>query len=296
MICSSIGLIVGVLIYLFVGHVDCPVSEDAPPLLYGSLFAFIALEFVVVLNETIICSVSSRGNIYDRFNENENRRKNLPYWLALRVILYFIELPIVILCAVVVFTPKSYGAGALQCEAYHDGPLVFAEVIICLFLVTLFVYAAGFLIYVDPLGCCCAPSILKDTKVIEDLGERGGKSAMSEDDMKYFKSCKVYKVNRNHKGYGRYIRGLRNLFCCLDAGGKRSRITAMQDLALALHTIFSTKKEEDKLVASDILSGMVLISHDQKKKKRACEACNDGATRCPCLIKDFKEVRIQALN
>ena len=284
----SIGFIVGVLIYLFVGPEDCPEREEVPPLLYGSLFAFVALEFVVVLNENIIFSVSARGDIYDRFNRNT--RKWLPFWLAVRVMLYFIEFPLVIACAVAVFTSESFGAGALQCPEYHDGPLVFAKVVVILIMVTLLLYAAGFLMYIDPLGCCCAPSILQDMRLVENLGELGGKQNMSVEDVDYLRKSKVAKLNRNNIGYGRYVRGLRNILCCLNAGGKRSRVTAMQDLALALHTIFTTKRSEDKLVPSDILSGMILVSRDQKQKKLTCEACMDGATRCPCLVGDFKEV------
>lgn len=286
---------IGVLIYLFVGPEGCPdPPENVPPFLYGSLFAFIGVELPVVIIENIILSISLKGPIYDK-----NKRRWLPFWLLIRVILFFIEAAVVIICAGAVFGPAPHGAGALQCPEYHDGPLVFAEAVVVTLLVLLGIYAVGFTIFLDPLGICCAPSVLEDLGHIDEAEDE-----LDADLREYLSNNNLGKLHRNHIGFGRAFRKVRGALCCLDAGGKRSRTTAMQEVALALHTVFSeagrvdkrdgiTGKvdKRDRIVPSDLVAGMILVSRNQKHKRENCLQCtrNRGLS-CTCLTKEFREV------
>lgn len=279
---------IGVLIYLFVGPQGCPdPPEVVPPFLYGSLFAFFGIQVLVVLVENIIFSISVKGPIYD--HNRKNKRRWIPFWLLIRVVLYFVELAVVIVCAAAVFGPAPYAAGALQCPEYHDGPLVFAEAVVVTIFVLLGIYAIGFAIYLDPLGLCCAPSVLEDMGHLEDADELDGELR------DYITKHNLGKLHRNHIGFGRAFRKVRGVLCCLSAGGKRSRTTAMQEVALALNTIFSDKGGDDKresLVPSDLVAGMILVSRNQKTKREKCTNCSSNKeTSCPCLTEPFRNVR-----
>ena len=275
----------GVLIYLFVGPEGCPdPPERAPPFLYGSLFAFVGLQLLVIVVETIIFSISVKGRIYD----HQGKRRWLPFWLLVRIVLFFLEIVVVIGCTVAVFGPAPYAAGAFQCPEYHDGPLVFAEAVVVSFLVLLAVYAVGFAIYLDPLGLCCAPSILQNMGAIDEAEE------LDEELRDYLSENKLGRLHRNHIGFGRAFRKVRGALCCLNAGGKRSRTTAMQELALALHTVFSdmgAKDKRERLVPSDLVAGMILVSRNQKRKRENCPHCSmQGGNGCSCLTEDFRNV------
>lgn len=286
----SIGAVTGVLIYLFVGPEGCPdPPEIVPPFLYGSLFVFIGIQLIVVIVENILFSISIKGPIY-----GHKKRRWLPFWLFTRVALFFVETAVVILCTVAVFGPAPYAAGALQCPEYHDGPLVFARVVVVLLLVLLVIYAIGFAIYLDPLGLCCAPSLLQEMRVVDDTEE------LDDDLRAYLTQNNLGKLHRSHIGYGRAFRKVRGALCCLNAGGQRSRTTAMQEVALALHTIFSDVGLEDKsqrLVPSDLVAGMILVSRNQKHIKKTCPDCsaNEGVN-CSCLTRDFRDVRSLSLH
>ena len=283
----SIGAVIGVLIYLFVGPEGCPdPPEQVPPFLYGSLFSLLGIELLTVLVENIIFSISIKGPMYDHHNKN---RQWLPFWLFARVPLFVVELAVVIVCTVAVFGPAPYAAGALQCPEYHDGPLVFAEAVVVGLLVLLLFYALGFAIYLDPLGLCCAPSVLEEMRHVDDVEELDGEQR------EYLAENKLGKLHRNHIGFGRVFRKVRGALCCLSAGGKRSRNTAMQEVALALHTIFSDvgghDNPKDNLVISDLVAGMILVSRNQKFKREECSDCTSKENAsCSCLVKDFRAV------
>ena len=280
---------VGVLIYLFVGPEGCPEpQENIPPFLYGSLFAFIGIQLLTVIVENIIMSISIKGPIYDHLYKN--KRRWLPFWLFVRVFLFFIETAVVIVCTVAVFGPAPYAAGALQCPEYHDGPLVFAEAVVVTLLVVLTLYAIGFAIYLDPLGLCCAPSVLEDLGHIDEAEDE-----LDVDLKEYLSNNQLGRLHRNHIGFGRAFRKVRGALCCLNAGGKRSRTTAMQEVALALHTVFSDagrKDKRDRIVPSDLVAGMILVSRNQKHKRETCSQCagNRGIS-CICLTEEFRNVR-----
>ena len=265
-------------------------AENVPPFLYGSLFAFIGIELLTVIVENIILSISLKGPIYDHIKKN--KRRWLPFWLLVRVKLFFVEAAVVIICTVAVFGPAPYAAGAFQCPEYHDGPLVFAEAVMVTLLVLLTLYAIGFAIFLDPLGICCAPSVLEDLGHIDEAEDK----KLDPNTKEFLAKNQLGKLHRNHIGFGRVFRKVRGALCCLNAGGKRSRTTAMQEVALALHTVFSDsgrEKKEDRIVPSDLVAGMILVSRNQKSKREKCKRCtNNPAISCTCLTEDFRKVLV----
>ncbi len=251
------------LIYLFVGPEGCPESEVIPPFLYISLFVLLILLLLAVFNETIIFSISLKGSI----THGSERRKYLPYWLFARVGLILVEFIWVIVSIGAVFGPAPHAANALECPEYHDGPLVFAKVSVVLLLATILIYFLGFAFYLDPLGLCCSTSMWQDLESLhtelEDANPTGDKT---DGHTVYAKESRLGRLHRSHIGYGRIFRKLRGLMCCLNTNGNRSRSTAMHEMALAFHTVFSN---EDR-VPSDIVAGLILLSQHQKKIKQEC--------------------------
>jgi len=110
-----------------------------------------------IFNEVIIFSVSFKGRIID---PKGKRRRRLLFWLLVRIILMMVEVVTCLSCMVAVYGPAPYAADALQCREYHDGPLVFARAVVAVMFVVDMLYIVGFLIFVDPCGICCSPSIL----------------------------------------------------------------------------------------------------------------------------------------
>ena len=271
--------------YLFIGPPEClddnGNGESIPPFLYGSLFAFVIVLTLSILNENIIFSISIKGNIMD----TRNKRKYLIYWLFLRVVLISIETIGILVCMIAVFGPAPYAAGALVCEEYHDGPLVFAKVIVVVMLVTQLVYTIGFFIFMDPLGICCSPSIMQDMNRSENYATKSRKE-MEEEENSYAKNDRLGHLHRSSFGYRKVFGKVKGILCCLDANGNRSRKTAMQEMALALHTLFS----EDNWVPSDLVAGLIMVSRYQRSKKEACLPCIVGGMKCPCSYEELKKV------
>lgn len=285
----------GVLIYLFFGPEGCPEEEVVPPLLYGSLFLLMGLLLLAVLNENIIFSISLRGSITYKIE----RRKWLPFWLFLRVVLILVEFLWVLVCIWVVFGPA---ANSLQCVEYHDGPLVFAKVVVILLLATILVYFLGFAFYLDPLGLLCSPSMWQDLEAMHKdadaseqtdnftpaVMEEGTEEGTEEADgtTAYARKSRLGRLHRSHIGYRRIFRKLSGLLCCVNVNGHRSRSTAMQEMALAFHTVFS---DEDR-VASDIVAGLILLSRYQKEMKQKCVM--EGDLEGQYLHREFSKVGI----
>ena len=84
----------------------------------------------------------------------------------------------------------------------------------------------------------------------------------------------------------------------MNTGGKRSKTSAFREVALALYTLFSdTDDVEKRLVPSDILAGMILLSqnHDRVKKIPECTSAVEGVKGCVCRRcsrKEFRRVRL----
>jgi hypothetical protein len=192
------------------------------------------------------------------------------------------EFLVLIVCLVAVFGPAPYAAGALQCPEYHDGPLVFAKVVVVGTLITILVYVTGFFIYLDPCGLLCSPSVWHD---YETHYKEAEKVADSTDAVHaYFQDSRLGHLHRSHYGYGRIFWKIRSLFCCTDSTGNRSRTTAMQEMALAFHTLFSDTDH----VTTDLVAGLILLSRYQKllRQRTTC----DGDMAAHYLHKEFNEV------
>ena len=113
----SFALTVGVIIYLYVPCNDVKI----PPLLYGSLFALVVLQVMVIINEGIILSISSRGTIM-----NPQPRRRLATFLYIRIALFCIE---VIELVIPTYASFSSVSGDLDCKELQMGPLIYAKVI-----------------------------------------------------------------------------------------------------------------------------------------------------------------------
>lgn len=277
----SLGFIVGVLIYLFVGPDGCDnyPNDKVPPYLYGSLLALVLLEFLVIINEAIIFARSVRGTIIDQ----DNKRSWLAFYLIVRILSYFVEFGLLVACLVAVFGPA---ATSLECPEYHDGPLVFAKVVVILLMVLLISYGVGFAIFLDPFGICCAPRKLRDLSEISELGNQDFDevdSSLKED----LRKAGVGRHHRNRIGTGRTLRKVRGLLCCINATRHRSRSTALQQMANALYTVFSN---DVSLVPSDLIAGLILVSRHQKTKSEGCTMCKVGDVYCNCQTEEFRKV------
>ena len=159
----SLGLTVGTIIYLLFPS-ECDGEDNhVPPLLYSSLLIFNLTLFLVLISDAAIFSISLRGKIYD-----DKSRRHLPRAIEVRVLLNVVELVVLIVTTVGVFSP-TVGGEAIECKDYRDGPLIFAKVIICIMWVALVVGTLSRVIALDPLGCC-TPGLLDE---VEDLGELG---------------------------------------------------------------------------------------------------------------------------
>ena len=200
----------------------------------------------------------------------KDRRNSLQYWLFIRVGLIIVEFLCLLVCAVAVFGPAPYAAGGLECSEFHDGPLLFAQIIVVIMLIVILVYFIGFGLYLDPFGLLCSPSLWHDLEKVEKAAE----NPMEEVDgeiLAYAKNSRLGNLHRSHIGYGKIFRKLRGLLCCLNSNGNRSRSTAMHEMALAFHTMFSS---EDK-VTTDIVAGLILLSQYQKRLRQKCTDNDD---------------------
>ena len=93
------------------------------------------------------------------------RRRCLPRVVEMRFLVSVLEVIGMMATSVGVFSP-TVGGGAVKCEDYRQGPLVFAKVIVCVSWVLLVFDIVFRVIAVDPLGCFSL-SLLDE---LEDLG------------------------------------------------------------------------------------------------------------------------------
>ena len=238
-----------------------------------------------VFNEAIIFSVSFKGTIMDP----ERKRRRLLLWLFIRSILMAVEVLTSLTCMVAVYGPAPFAADALQCREYHDGPLVFARAVVVVMVVVELFYIFGFLVFIDPLGICCSPSIIPS--IHEEVDSLLYKSHVEQKDHEYVSRSRLGRLHTNHVGYGKVVRKLRGALCCWSANGNRSRQTALREMALAVYTLFKKTNENHVMVTSDIIAGLTLVSRRQKKTKQRCEDHKGAeAFKCPCLIVGLRTV------
>lgn len=261
---------VGVLVYLFITPSGCDSDDsEVPPFLYGSLFALATLEVIIMINEVVIFSISSRGAIHDT-----ESRKTLPGFLFVRVILFVLEVAVVIVCLFAVFSPSV--SGQLDCKEIQNGPLTFARVLLIALLVILAVYAVGFLVFIDACSCL-TPDFLKDMTHLNAIGGDGiHDDKLDEKERKVLEEYGTGKFHRSKVGKGKILRRVWALLCCHRGSGHRSRTVALNDLAKAIYTVFS----DSDVVVSDLVVGLILVNRHQKKKQKECQ----------CLISEFRDV------
>ena len=105
-----------------------------------------------------------RGRIHD----TAKSRRFFPYVVEIRVGLMLVEIVTLVVMTVGIFDGKV-GGGAIECEEYRNGPLIFAKVIVCLAWLLVLALALSLFFALDPIGLC-SPSIIDE---IKDLGELG---------------------------------------------------------------------------------------------------------------------------
>ncbi len=261
-------MIMGVLIYFFVGPEGCPETETIPPFLYISLYVLLAIIHLVLFNEVIIFSISLKGSIV----HNQEKRKYLPYFLFARVGLMLVEIFWVIVCIGTAFGPAPHAANALECPKYHDGPLAFTKVVLILLLATILIYFLVFAFYLDPFGLCCPTSMWQDLEWLRNEleADKASKKKINEDDdgkdelEEYLGSSRLGRLHRSHRSHFVGFRWLcrnKNRFCS----------TAMHEMEKVLTAMFGN---EDKL-PSDITAGLILLGRHQRETKQECAMTGD---------------------
>ncbi len=202
------------------------------------------------MSDAIVMSISARGTVM-----KSKPRRRLAVFLLIRYVLYAIELILLIVCMYAVFSPNV--TDEIECADYRSGPLRFARGVVITLLVTNVLYFVGFLAFCNPLGCC-APRLIPDRNDDEEFEENDAPN-----------------VNRSCISLSKYFR---KLTTCR-RGEHQTRGAAMHEVARAVHTVF----EDTKLVLSDIVAGMMLVSKDQKRKQKKGE----------CLVTEFRKVHNQ---
>ncbi len=270
----------GVLIYLYIDPEGCPEPETIPPFLYISLFVLLVIFHLVIFNEVVIFSISLRGSIVYKLH----KRRKLPYFLFARVGLMLVEFLWVIVCIGTAFGPAPHAANALECPKYHDGPLVFARVVLILFLAMILIYFVVFAFYLDPLGICCSTTLWQDLEWLRNEleADKASKKKINEDDdgkdelEEHFGSSRLGRLHRSRFVGFRWLCRNKNGFCS----------TAMHEMKRVLQVMFG----DEDIIPSDILAGLILLSRHQRETKRKCAVMRDLEGQY--LNREFSQVRI----
>ena len=288
-------IVVGVLIYLYVAPSGC---EDetlhTPPWLYGTLFATLLLELVVLINDAIIMSKSCRGRIHHYDTDEESHfeaemkramstcsdgssvprrpdpdstspRRHIKRYLCSRVFLFLLEIILSGLYGYACFSPAVTGT-LLKCDEF-EGPIYFARIVAVVWWLVLIISIIGWSIFLDPIGVC-SPGLID---LLDFLDQ--------EEEIKDPTQYKLFKFHRASLGRRRIQRRLKALFCCcLRCTQHSDRGVALEDAARVMQTIFNGMN----LVGSDVIAGLILLNRDQKRKRKEKK----------CLVSAFKEVCI----
>ena len=263
-------------------------------------------------------SISRRGTIW-----NSKPRRMIAKYIYVRIILAISELLTVIVCSVAVYDPAVTDQLIEECSGYKKA-ILSAQVLVAFLWLILLLFVIKGLLFVDPLGLF-TPGLLQHLSFLDttdnvgdlpspDSGE--SKQSTSPDFMlkepslttadtlqvsfHYLHRAKrissridslplqslqrqYSKVYRSNVGQRGLIRRLQAICCCLGVGGHRSRGNALEDVAKALYAMLDF--EDVDLVLSDVISGLVLLNKDQKKKKKR---------RPMSLVERFREVGLMA--
>ena len=237
---------------------------------------------MTVLNAGILFSISIKGSILDP----HRKRKNVIFWVITQFVLTVIELLVSILCTGAVYGLEPHVANALVCPEYRDGPLMIAKVIMVIMLVTEVVYIVGFFVIFDPCGLLCSPSILPSMEEVDKYVNKSS-AELKERDIDYAANSHLGRLHSNHISYRDILKKLKGVLCCLSANRNRSRQTALNELSLVLHTLFSN----EDYVPSDLVAGFVLVSRKQKAEAMECKKAH-GDEGCPCRIRGLRTVSL----
>ncbi len=267
------------LIYFYFGPEGCPGDKHIPPFLYGSLFVQIMVLLVAMIIDNIIFSISLKGSITNEVH----RRKWLPFWLFVRIGFTVVEVICIIICMVAVYGPAPYAAGQLECSEFHNGPLLFARVVVILLTATLVMYLIMYAIYLDPCGLFCSPSLQQDLEAVLKSSKDQSAETVCEH-TEYAKNTRLGQLHTSHLGYGRIFRKLNGLFCC--CAKSHSHVTALREMALAFHTIFS---DLDR-VPFDLVAGLKLLGQYQANQQK--KSLSQGDMEGYYLHREFRQVLV----
>ena len=190
-----------------------------------------------------------------------------------------IEVICIIICMAAVFGPAS----ELSCSEFHDGPLVFARAVVILLMATFVIYFVIYAIYLDPCGLFCSPSLQQDLDaVLNSFRHNSGKMAECQH-AEYAKNTRLGQLHTSHVSYGRLFRKLNGLFCCC-VRNHSPRVTALREMALAFHTIFS----DLDVVPFDLVAGLKLLGRYQENQQK--KSLSEGDMESYFLHKEFRQV------
>lgn len=272
------------LIYFYFAPLRCELYDlHTPPILYSSLFSLLILETLVLIVDTIIFSVSCRGRIdhvkyIDDFEDIKHQievengiardrklgrgkegwpdpdhfspRRSLKCYIYIRLSLYLFEYASIISCTYAIWAPAILNEIA-ECQ-FYDNPLKFAHAVVVILWITLSVYVVGFLIFLDPIGCC-TPGLLEELDFLDRMDDWGDET-----------TYKVFQFHRSYLQTRSIQRRMQGIFCCLGLKGHQSRGIALEDAASVLQTIFS----DVDLVTTDLAAGFILLNRHQKRMKQ----------------------------
>ena len=232
--------------------------SEVPPSILGSAIIFLVTLLVVVINDTLVLTVSSRGYIVHtaplRSEEGEedlrplsaasdstdgwewsaahNPRRRFRYYLYARMVTYVMEVVVLVVMTAAVWSPHSNDQVPGNSTA-----LVYAKVLtvflLCLELLSTVVYS----FWLDPLGLCTA-TLLERCSMRKNVRERRHRDH----------TCQKLLLNR-----------MKLLCCCLGVRGRESDISIAQ-LSQLIHKILF--KDID-VVASDVTAGLILLRANQ---------------------------------
>ena len=211
-------------------------DRDVPPLLAASAIGFTVLQLVVLLSDVSLVIISARGTL-----ANSHPRRNINYFVLLRLCIYVIEVGWEVFSTYVIVGGDV--ADNLDCIPFRKAAYVYSTVVLLQWLL-LAIIAILFLGYLDPCGCCCVVGLIKNLQFHDK------------------------KINRNVRLFNNKIdfafwtSRLRAICCCYRRSGlNNSKKLALADVTRALGVVFS----DFDAVFSDKVSGMLLAFHYHRR-------------------------------